>query len=343
MTAPKLSICIATLNRGAFIGATLDSILTQATPEVEVVIVDGASTDNTQAVVGERQRRSQSLNYVRLPTKGGVDQDYCRAVDEARGEYCWLLSDDDIVKPGAVQAVLQAISGEYSLVVVNSEMRSFDLSQVLDARRLAVESDRIYQPDEFRRLFCDVGYYLSFIGAVVIRRDLWEARDKRGYFGTEFVHVGVIFQRPLPGPALVMATPWLSLRYGNTLWAPRYFEIWMIKWPQLVWSFSSFSPAEMRSVYAAEPWRNLKTLLILRAQGVYSQREYSRWVHPRLSAGPVRWMAKAIAWLPGPFVNVIVLFYFSMIRPASPLRLAELRDSRFHYRQLLSRLAFGHR
>lgn len=40
MTDIKLSICIATFNRAAFIGATLDSIISQATEEVEIVVVD---------------------------------------------------------------------------------------------------------------------------------------------------------------------------------------------------------------------------------------------------------------------------------------------------------------
>ena len=51
MKKPLLSICIATYNRANFIGETLDSIILQLTEDVEVVIVDGASTDNTREVV----------------------------------------------------------------------------------------------------------------------------------------------------------------------------------------------------------------------------------------------------------------------------------------------------
>ena len=76
----RLSICIATLNRGAFIGETLESIIRQATDEVEIVVVDGASTDNTEEVVRGFQQRWPRLNYLRLPEKGGVDRDYDRAV-----------------------------------------------------------------------------------------------------------------------------------------------------------------------------------------------------------------------------------------------------------------------
>ena len=52
----RLSICIPTYNFGEFIGATLQSIIKQATDEVEIVVVDGASTDNTAEVVRAFQR-----------------------------------------------------------------------------------------------------------------------------------------------------------------------------------------------------------------------------------------------------------------------------------------------
>ena len=43
---PKLSICMATYNRGKFIGLTLDSIMSQMRSDVELIVVDGASPDD---------------------------------------------------------------------------------------------------------------------------------------------------------------------------------------------------------------------------------------------------------------------------------------------------------
>src|ERR1700674_2032053 len=61
----KLSVCIATLNRGAFLGATLESIICQATDEVEIVVLDGASTDNTGDVIRQYQECFPRLRYFR--------------------------------------------------------------------------------------------------------------------------------------------------------------------------------------------------------------------------------------------------------------------------------------
>ena len=87
MSVIRLSICISTLNRGALLGETLESIIPQLTDEVELLILDGASTDNTQEVVASFAARCSRLRYVRLETGEGFDEKYCRLGELAAGEY----------------------------------------------------------------------------------------------------------------------------------------------------------------------------------------------------------------------------------------------------------------
>ena len=61
----KLSICIATLNRGKYLSETLNSIIPQMNSSVEIIIVDGASTDNTQMVVSEFLSKNINIKYCR--------------------------------------------------------------------------------------------------------------------------------------------------------------------------------------------------------------------------------------------------------------------------------------
>ncbi|MGH7742558.1 MAG: glycosyltransferase family 2 protein [Candidatus Eiseniibacteriota bacterium] len=327
MSEPRLSICIATLNRAGFIGATLDAVIAQATDEVEIVVVDGASSDRTPEVVGERARAFARLRYVRLDQRGGVDQDFCRAVENARGEFCWLMADDDLVKPGAISAVLAATRRGAGLIIVNAEVRNADLSRLVAARRLPFESDRGYPATEEgrNRLLEDAGDYLSFIGGVVIRRAWWEASEPQRYFGTEFVHVGVIFQAALREPALILAEPWIVIRYGNAQWTSRYFQIWAFKWPGLIWSLPGFPDEVRRRVSHPRPWRRPGALLLYRARGVYSLTEYRRWIEPQGGPWWSRWTARAIAAFPGCGANAIAALY-ARARHYRPL-LIDLKES----------------
>src|SRR4051794_24283838 len=106
-----LSLCIATYNRGRFIGQTLDSIVSQLPSGVEVVIVDGASPDETATVVSKYAAHVDVIRYFREDTNSGVDADFDKAVSYAAGDHCWLLPDDDLLAPGAIERVLLALEG----------------------------------------------------------------------------------------------------------------------------------------------------------------------------------------------------------------------------------------
>ena len=249
----------------------------------------------------------------------------------AEGEYCWLFSDDDLLKPGAIQKVLNATREQYGLIIVNAEVRSPDLDRVLKPRRLRITLDRVYKPSENESLFVDIGDYLSFLGCVVIKRRLWMAREKKKYFGSGFVHAAVILQSPLPEDALVISDPLILVRYGNALWGPRSFQIWMFDWPDLIWSFPHYSELAKSRVYPREPWRSVKTLLLLRAEGAFSTTEYSR-IDPYLRSTRERSVAKLIALIPGTLLNSLGVIYCSLLHPGSGHARVGLINSPYYFR-----------
>lgn len=344
MNQIRLSICIATFNRARFIGATLESIISQATEEVEIVIVDGASADDTEQVVGKYTQRFPRLRYFRQDSNMGVDRDFARSVELAIGEYCWLMSDDDLLKPGAIRPVLKEASRNYGLIIVNSEVRNTDLSEVIEENRLHRTDNRIYKPGEGQIFFSEVANYLSFIGCVVIKRDLWNAREKERFFGTAFIHVGVIFQTPLSEDIMVIADPLITIRYGNALWSARGFEIWMFQWPDLIWSFPDYSEWAKRRVCPREPWRSLKELLVCRAKGIFSIKEYRRLLEPRTVSRWSRFLSLLIAVIPGCLANLFGVIYFSIFYNDPRFPIEDLANSRFYFLSYFrdKRIAKGH-
>lgn len=274
-------------------------------------------------------RRFPRLRYFRQETNQGVDRDYDRTVELAQGEYCWMMSDDDILTKGAVAEVLRHCREAYDLIVVNAEDRDADLVEIIGAGRLPLPENKEYKPSETDRLFADIANHLSFIPSVVIRRDLWLSRNRVPYYGSLFVHVGVIFQERLPGRCLVIARPLIAVRNANVSWAARSFEIWMFKWPDLVWSFPGLSDEVKASVCPREPWRGLKALLTHRAMGSYTLEEYRRWIAPRVAT----WGRKAAAWAvaaaPGPLVNTLAMMYCIAFYGDNRIPRFNLSSSRF--------------
>jgi abequosyltransferase len=198
----RLSICIPTYNFGEFTGETLESIIRQANDEVEIVVGDGASTDNTAEVVRSYQRHFPRLTYRNFGKKGGVDLDLAKTVELARGEYCWLLSSDDVLKPGAIQRVLSEIKLGHDVYLLNRTNCDRDLRPI---RRKELwlsngSTDRVYQLSDKSELMGylnaskSIGALFSYISSIIFRRKAWNevGYDER-FEGTNYAHVFRLF------------------------------------------------------------------------------------------------------------------------------------------------------
>lgn len=323
----KLSICITTRNRAAFIRETLINILRQATPECEVVVVDGASTDDTESVVKILVERHDNLRYFKQDKNGGVDRDFDRAVELARGEYCWLMPDDDVLEPGAIQLVLDAINKDYFIVLVNTSHFDSTTLTPISSTMLKTLDNQIFRPHQIDELFKECCRLLKYIGSFIMQRKVWLERNRTRYYGTDFVHIGVIFQEPMPGDALVIAAPLISIRSGNQTWFSRWFEVWEINWPSVVWSLALSDSAKMAAAQVAV-W-GFSKLLFYRAMGGYSLENYRRHVRPRLNRRLERFLPTMAAVIPGKIANTYFIFRGLFInRKARTHELLNLRRSR---------------
>ena len=121
----------------------------------------------------------------------------------------------------------------------------------------------------------DAGSQLSYIGGVVIKREIWLSRVRDIYFGTLFVHVGVIFQHPPIDNIIVLGESLVAIRAGNSMRRPKGFEIWLFKWPVLIWGFDEYSNEARNKATLRQPWDNLLLMCYLRALGIYTIGEFN--------------------------------------------------------------------
>lgn len=243
-----------------------------------MVVVDGASPDNTHEVMQRYVSRYPEVRYYREKENSGVDGDYDKAVGYARGEFCWLMTDDDLLCPDAIERVLASIDEDLDLIVVNAEVRDGKLSKTLHETLINIPEDRRFSSVDVEDFFELAAQGLSFIGCVVVRRETWLSRDRASYYGSLFVHVGVIFQSPPLARALVIRKPLIFIRFGNAMWTHRSFEIWMFKWPNLLWSFDGISTEAKIAVTPREPWRKISNLIRYRALGGFGMTEYRKFL-----------------------------------------------------------------
>ncbi len=98
--SPLVSAIVATYNRADLVAQTLDSILAQSYPNLEVIVVDDGSTDGTGEMI--RERYGDRVRYFRQDN-AGPSAARNRGIEHARGEYVAFLDDDDLWLPTKIE------------------------------------------------------------------------------------------------------------------------------------------------------------------------------------------------------------------------------------------------
>jgi len=102
---PKISIVIPSYNKGKYIQKTLESIVSQKYSNLEVIIQDGGSTDETISIIEKYARKyPKIINWVSKRDKGQVDA-INQGLKKASGDIFAYINADDIYEKGALLKV----------------------------------------------------------------------------------------------------------------------------------------------------------------------------------------------------------------------------------------------
>jgi abequosyltransferase len=178
--SPRLSLCVPT-HHGR--GAKLDELLARVAAEtgreqIEVCVSDNASTDGTAQIV-ERHRGSfgERLHYRRNDRNVGWGENLLRAVELARGDYCWLMGSDDAPARGSISRVLELIGQHHGTtgmhlghLRVTPDLASVGTAVAAESYPVARETTRLKGIREVGV----AGYLALFLSNNVVHRERWQ-------------------------------------------------------------------------------------------------------------------------------------------------------------------------
>ncbi|HEY6838494.1 MAG TPA: glycosyltransferase family 2 protein, partial [Geobacteraceae bacterium] len=208
----RLSICIPTYNRVGLLRETLESIVSQAREGLEIVICDNASTDATPQLVEEFKGRFPAIRYFRWPENQGFDRNILKVVEEAHGDYCWLMGDDDHLEAGALERLFPLLEEGYGCIYVNAATYDREMT------RCSGETIRHFACADADEMLLSIASWLTFVSSICVRRADFLAHLDSGlaHVGTGFAHcyplVGVIRR----ARNHIVREPLVRFRAGNT-------------------------------------------------------------------------------------------------------------------------------
>lgn len=112
-----VSVIMPAYNVAPYVGAAVDSVLAQTTPDWELLVTDDGSTDGTAAIVREYAARDPRIRLLQQ-RNGGLSSARNCALRAARGEFLAILDSDDLWEPGFLEAQLDILAGDPSVDIV---------------------------------------------------------------------------------------------------------------------------------------------------------------------------------------------------------------------------------
>lgn len=104
---PLVSVLMANYNYGRYVGQAVESVLGQSYDNVEIIVCDDGSTDDSCEVIERCVRRDSRVRLIRK-SNGGMASAWNRALPLASGQIISLLDADDVFRPGKLDAVVRA-------------------------------------------------------------------------------------------------------------------------------------------------------------------------------------------------------------------------------------------
>lgn len=245
----KVSICIPTYNRATHLANCLQSIISNKSIskiDFQVCVSDNCSTDETEDVV-RRAQENIIIKYRKNPKNLGIPKNFLNVVEMADGEFVWLIGDDDLLLPCALEELADLIdrhqdvdffyinSFHLSTRYVSSFVQPFDTANL--PKNMTPFSP---WPNSGEMMFMDLvdpKISFDFLGGMflsVFRRRDWiqninvldEAAvlDARtfSHFDNTFPHVKIFAKAFANSKAFFSAKPLSVCLTGAREWVPMY-------------------------------------------------------------------------------------------------------------------------
>lgn len=177
---PKVSVIIPNYNHADYLPQRIESVLTQSVRDIEVIILDDCSPDNSREVIERYAQQDARIRVVyNQENSGNTFKQWNKGIGYATGEYVWLAESDDYADPRFLEVLLAQLDTTPALGL------AYCNSWIVDGASVISTTDKGYlhsvDPHQWQHSFvCDgvdlVKSYMSFVcvipnaSAVVIRR-----------------------------------------------------------------------------------------------------------------------------------------------------------------------------
>ncbi len=147
--SPLISIALCTFNGAKFLKEQLDSLIFQSYLNLEIVIVDDCSTDNTVNILRSYELRFNNISVYINESNIGINKSFSKAIGLCHGEFIAISDQDDIWFPNKLETALEFIDNDTMMIYSNSLLIDEAANNL---NRLMFGKKKLYSGDDPRSL-----------------------------------------------------------------------------------------------------------------------------------------------------------------------------------------------
>lgn len=147
-----ISVVIPAYNNEKYIDKCLNSIINQTYGNLEIIIINDCSTDNTEEIILKYKNKDERILYLKNDKNIGVGPTRNRGIEVSKGRYIYFLDSDDYIEPDCLEELYNAISEEYSFSCMTKGYKEIN-GEIIPHSRSCEELMLLQSPSVCIRLF----------------------------------------------------------------------------------------------------------------------------------------------------------------------------------------------
>lgn len=218
-----LTVAVPTHNGSRYIKQAIDSIIIQQkyfnNHKIEILVSDNASTDNTEQIVKNYIGQQNILiSYYRNKENIGYDGNIREVFKKSKGQYVWLLGDDDYLVDGSIKKFFEVIKQNEELSVILLSLGFLDIKTGKKFNVNTLKEDvKCLNGDEFFKIS---KWSSAALSSLIINKDDWNNAESEKYIGTQWIHIGALVNILSKNRkySYIIAKEMVTVRTNNDRW-----------------------------------------------------------------------------------------------------------------------------
>jgi len=177
MLKKTISICIPTYNRFSDFKETLTNVTKLSLSQYfvkEILIIDNNQNLKGKEVVEKFLLKNKKIRYIKNEQNIGPENNFRKCIEQAKGDYVWLIADDDLLINGSLDIVSEHLKSDFDCLITNWSLYDNNFDQII--KKSILDKNLNFINDK-NFILANFGTKMTFISSIIFKKTLFSGKN----------------------------------------------------------------------------------------------------------------------------------------------------------------------